>query len=83
MRLFALFLEENARGWYTDLPEGGIKYWDQFHETFNKRWAIIKEGMRLLAKFQEAKKTKNGSVKDFTQRFDKLLKCLCHIDLDR
>lgn len=44
MKFFALSFEESAKSCYQDLPDKGIKDWDQFHEAFNKIWTIKKEG---------------------------------------
>lgn len=74
MMLFVLTLEGSARDWYLSLSQGSIINWDTFHQAFNKIWALVKEGVILLEKFLEAKMTKNEIVKEFTQRFENLLK---------
>lgn len=54
-------------------PWGGSRNGTDFMKHSIKGGSI-KDGVQFLAKFQEAKKMENESVKDFVQRFDQLLK---------
>jgi hypothetical protein len=73
MKLFSISLEENARSWFNSLPEKSIKSWQAFHDAFMKRWAIRKDGRLFLTQFHEIKRKDNESMKEFDQRFDKLV----------
>lgn len=63
MMLFALTLEVNAIDWDLSFPQGSLTDWDTFHQAFDKRWSMVKEGIMLLDNFQEAKKTYNENFK--------------------
>jgi hypothetical protein len=47
MKLFSSTFTDDARRWYNSLPRKIIKTWDQFEETFLKRWGA-KEDPNLL-----------------------------------
>jgi hypothetical protein len=47
MKLFSSTFVDDARRWYNSLPSKSIKTWDDFEETFLKRWGT-KEDPNLL-----------------------------------
>jgi hypothetical protein len=73
MKLFSISLEENARSWYNSLPEKSIKSWQAFHDAFMKIWVIRKDGRLMLTQFHEIKKKDNETIREFDQRFGKLV----------
>jgi HSP90 family molecular chaperone len=74
MKLFSLSLEENAKTWYSGFPDNSITSWDAFHDAFIKRWAVRKDARLMLTQLHEMKKKDSETIKDFDERFDKLLK---------
>jgi hypothetical protein len=58
MRLFSSSLIGDARSWYNNLPDKGIKTWQALQDAFIKRWEIKKDGRLLLTQFSQIKKKK-------------------------
>jgi hypothetical protein len=74
MKLFSATLHGNARKWYDNLPVASITSMDQLEETFLKRWGMKLEDIQtLLKELEYAKQTENETVRDFRDRFDRLL----------
>jgi hypothetical protein len=74
MKLFSATLHGNARKWYDDLPVASITSMDQLEETFLKRWGMKLEDIQtLLKELEYAKQTENETVRDFRDRFNRLL----------
>jgi hypothetical protein len=48
MRLFSSSLIGDARSWYNNLPNKGIKTWEVLQSTFLKRWEVKKDGKLTL-----------------------------------
>jgi hypothetical protein len=59
--------------WFCGLPNNSIHSWDEFHTAFMKRWVVHKDGRMLLAQLHEIKKKENETVKEFDDRFRKLV----------
>jgi len=74
MMLFTLSLDSDARDSNFSLPQGSITDWDTIHDTFKKRLATEVDGSMALDRFLSIAKTNKENVKEFTQRFDSLLR---------
>lgn len=72
-KLFALFLEEQAKVWFRGLSDNNIQQWDEFHTVFTKRWAMCKDGRMLVLQLHKIKKKENEKVKEFDDRLKKLV----------
>jgi hypothetical protein len=74
LRLFSATFVEDARKWYNNLPDKGIKTWDDFHKVFMKIWGAKGDPNLLLLQLNEMKKKENETVKEFDARFERLLR---------
>jgi len=74
MKLFSTTLHGNARKWYDNLPDASITSMDQLEETFLKRWGVKLEDIEtLLKRLDYIKQVENETVREFHNRFEKLL----------
>jgi hypothetical protein len=74
MKLFSATLHGNARKWYDNLPDASITSMDQLEETFLKRWGVKLEDIEtLLKRLDYIKQVENETVREFHNRFEKLL----------
>lgn len=73
MKLFALSLEENVKTWFNGLLDYGIIDWNDFHNDFTKRWSIRKDARLMFTQLHEMKKD-SDIVKDFYEKFHKLIR---------
>jgi hypothetical protein len=69
MKLFSSTLHDNARRWYEDLPDASIATVDQLEEVFLEKW----DPCVLLRKLTYIKKNKNETVREFHEKFERLL----------
>jgi hypothetical protein len=69
MKLFSATLHDNARRWYDDLPDASITSMDQLEEVFLEKW----DPCVLLNKLNHMKKNKNEIVREFHDKFERLL----------
>ena len=72
MRLFALSLTEEALDWFKGLPNNHITSYDAFSNLFKRRWSRKEYGGRLGTQFNQIKKNKNETIKEFISIFDRL-----------
>jgi len=73
MKLFSLSLEEDVKVWYRAITDRSIRSWQDFHDAFMKGWSISKDFRMLLTQLREIKKKENETVKEFDDRFMKLV----------
>jgi hypothetical protein len=73
MKLFSVSLHDNARRWYDGLPDASITSMDQLEEVFLKIWNIKEDPIVFLNKLNYIKKAENETVREFHDRFDKLI----------
>lgn len=74
MKLFGFSLEGAAFSWFRVLPDKYIKTWEQFHNSFIKRWATRVDPKLILTELYKIKKKDVESVPEFNQRFDSWVK---------
>jgi hypothetical protein len=69
MKLFSTTLHNNARRWYDGLPDASITSMDQLEEVFLEKW----DPGILIDRLDRIKKNKNETVREFHDRFERLL----------
>jgi hypothetical protein len=62
---------EEALDWFRGLPENNLTSYEGFINLFKSRWSTNKDGGMLRAQFNQIKKRKNETVKEFNTRFDR------------
>ena len=69
MKIFALYLEDDAGEWYLDLDDNTYKTLGEFQDGFKKKWGEKKEPIHLLAALHGIKKMENETMDEFNTKF--------------
>jgi len=71
--LFPYTIEGKYSTWYFSLPQGKITRWNDFETAFMKRFGEDKTSTTLVLELLRIKMTPKEKIKDFNQRFMKLM----------
>jgi hypothetical protein len=69
MKLFSATLHDNSRRWYDGLPDDSITSMDQLEEVFLRIW----DPWVFLNELNHIKKNENETVREFHDKFERLL----------
>ena len=73
MKFFSATLYDGARQWYNNLPDASITTMDKLEEVFLKRWSVKEDPNMLLIRLINITKAENETVKEFHDKFERLI----------